>query len=63
MGYLDTLDELTDEAVRKAMVYGSAVASFAVEGLGPSRLLTLTRAEVETRFRAFRRLTHFEVPD
>ena len=63
MAYLDTVPELTDAEVRRAMVFGSAVASFCVEGIGTSRLQTLTRAEVETRYRSFRRLTHFEVPD
>jgi hypothetical protein len=42
------------------MIYASAVASFQVEGLGPERLLRLTRAEVDLRYAAFRQLTHFE---
>ena len=63
MAYLDTAPDLSDAEIRKAMVYGSAVASYCVEGIGTSRLETLTRAEVEDRYRGFRRLTHFEVPD
>lgn len=43
------------------MIYGSTVASFQVEGFGPSRLLFLTREEVEARYREFRAMTHFEV--
>lgn len=61
LGFLDAAGELTPAAIRQAIVYGSTVASFQVEGFGPSRLLRLTRAEVEERYRAFRRLTHFEV--
>lgn len=61
MGYLDSLDSITPAAIRRAIVYGSTVASFQVEGFGPSRLLTLTREEVESRYREFRMLTHFEV--
>lgn len=59
MGYLDTA-EVTPGEVRRAIIYGSAVASFAVEGFGPSRLLELTRDEVEERYREFRAFTHFE---
>ena len=61
MGYLDSLDEVTPREIRRAMIYGSTVASFQVEGFGPSRLLTLTREEVDVRYRRFRELTHFEV--
>ena len=60
MGYLDTVEEITPAEVRRAVIYGSTTASFAVEGFGPARLLTLTRDEVDERYRAFRRLTHFE---
>jgi hypothetical protein len=51
---------VTPVAIRRAIIYGSTVASFCVEGLGPSRLFTLTRDEVEARAAEFRRLTHFE---
>lgn len=61
MGYLDSVSEITTREIRRAMIYGSTVASFQVEGFGPSRLLTLTREEVEDRYRKFRELTHFEV--
>jgi sugar/nucleoside kinase (ribokinase family) len=60
MGYLDSIEALTPVAIRRAIIYGSTVASFCVEGLGPSRLFTLTRDEVEARAAEFRRLTHFE---
>lgn len=60
LGYLDSLGSMATADIRRAMVYGSAVASFAVEGFGPARLLTLTRPEVEERYREFRMLTHFE---
>lgn len=61
MGYLDSVKEVTTGEIRRAMIYGSTVASFQVEGFGPSRLLTLTREEVEGRYRKFRDMTHFEV--
>lgn len=61
IGYLDTVAEVTPREIRRAMIYGSTVASFQVEGFGPSRLLFLTREEVEARYREFRAMTHFEV--
>ena len=61
MGYLDSVGVIDQQAIRRAIVYGSTVASFCVEGFGPERLLTLERGEVEQRYRQFRALTHFEV--
>ena len=63
MGYLDTVATVTAAEVRRAVVYGSVVASFCVEGFGPSRLLTLTRDEVDARYGEFRKLTYFEAAD
>lgn len=60
LGYLDTVPNITPAEIRKAIVYASTVASFQVEGFGPSRLLSLTRDEVEGRYREFRMLTFFE---
>ncbi len=61
MGYLDSVESVTTGEIRRAMIYGSTVASFCVEGMGPNRLLSLTREEIEIRYREFRMLTHFEV--
>ncbi len=61
MGYLDSVPEITPAAIRRAIVYGSTVASFQVEDFGPTRLMNLTRKEVDERYRQFGALTHFEV--
>jgi sugar/nucleoside kinase (ribokinase family) len=50
-----------DEALRRAVVMGSTLASFCVEAFSLDRLLKLTRAEIDERFRLFKRLTHFDV--
>jgi sugar/nucleoside kinase (ribokinase family) len=50
-----------DEALRRAVVMGSTLASFCVEAFSLDRLLELTRAEIDERFRLFKRLTHFDV--
>ena len=60
MGYLASAGETTDAAVSRAIIAGSAMASFAVEDFGLDRLLSLTQDEVRCRFDAFKRLTHFE---
>ncbi len=60
LGYLDSVESMDNGTLRRGIVYASTVASFCVEGFGPSRLLDLTRDEVEMRYVAFRALTHFE---
>src|SRR5690606_13872776 len=50
----------TDRATwRRAVVYGSALASFCVEGVSVDRLRAVTMDEVEERYLAFARLAHF----
>jgi len=51
--------ELTEEVVRSAMAYGSALASFNVEEFGAERVQRLTREEIEERVAAFHRITQF----
>jgi sugar/nucleoside kinase (ribokinase family) len=59
LGYLDKTRGLAVRDVRRAAVYGSVMASFAIEDFGIDRLLGLDRDLVEARFRQFRRLTSF----
>jgi hypothetical protein len=49
-----------DQVLRRAVIMGSTLASFCVEAFSLDRLLRLTRAEIDGRFRLFKRLTHFE---
>ncbi|MBM40496.1 MAG: sugar kinase [Acidobacteria bacterium] len=60
MGYLASADEVTEAVVIRAIIAGSALASFAVEDFGLDRLLRLTPEELQSRFDYFKRLTHFE---
>jgi hypothetical protein len=57
MGYIDAAADIRPETLRRATVYGCTVASYAVEGFGPERLLGLTRDDVERRYREIRSLT------
>jgi sugar/nucleoside kinase (ribokinase family) len=61
-GYLDShADDPFDEAsLRRAAVYGSVMASFAIEGFGSERLEQLTHADVVERCGAFHRMTEFD---
>lgn len=59
MGYLASAGRVTDDALRRAMVYGSVLGSFAVEKFGVERLTKLTLREIHARARRFHRLTSF----
>src|SRR5262245_38994966 len=60
MGYLDSQEKLDEAAMRRAMIFGSVMASFNVEEFGTNRIRRLTHDEINERFRAFKRITHFE---
>lgn len=61
MGHLARTGDLSETGLRRALVYGSVMASFAVEEFGLGRLLRLTRAEIDARFQEFKSMTHFDV--
>src|SRR5256884_9402428 len=60
MGYLASQDKLDEGALRRAMIFGSVMASFNVEEFGTERVQRLTSDEINQRFRDFKRITHFE---
>lgn len=60
MGYLDSQEKLDDAAMRRAMIFGSVMASFNVEEFGTQRVERLTHNEINDRFHAFKTFTHFE---
>ncbi|HET9153469.1 MAG TPA: PfkB family carbohydrate kinase [Solirubrobacterales bacterium] len=60
-GYLDGVEgELDDAALRRAMGYGTVLASFNVEEFGTERVSRLSREEIDERFEQLRRMTQFE---
>lgn len=61
MGYLASLGpiSISRSALRKAVVYGSVMASFIIQDFGFKELLTLKREAIEERYRRFVDLTHF----
>jgi sugar/nucleoside kinase (ribokinase family) len=60
MGYLARTGDLGDANLRRAVVYGSAMGSFAVEKFSVQRLLELTPTDITARVAEFRRLVAFE---
>jgi sugar/nucleoside kinase (ribokinase family) len=61
MGYLAGAGSTTDAALRRAMVYGSVLGSFAVERFGLERIRQLKRREIDARARHFHKLTQFKL--
>jgi len=60
MGYLSSQEKLDEAAMRRAMIFGSVMASFNVEEFGTERVRRLTHDEINERFRTFKQMTHFE---
>jgi sugar/nucleoside kinase (ribokinase family) len=60
MGYLANTMNFSEPNIRRAIIFGSVMASFNVESFSLDRIKMLDYSEVESRYREFRRLTHFE---
>lgn len=61
IGYLAAnAEEVTFNHLRRAVVYGSALASFNVEKFSLERLKTVTREDIVSRYQIFRDMSHFE---
>jgi sugar/nucleoside kinase (ribokinase family) len=53
IGYIARVGDLETNTMRRAMYFGSALGSFCVEGIGPRRLLEVTRDDLDKRMKAF----------
>jgi sugar/nucleoside kinase (ribokinase family) len=60
LGYLASRKHLTAVEMRRAIIFGSVVASYNVEAFSLDRLRAISRGNIESRYREFRALTHFE---
>jgi len=60
MGYLASQNNLDEATMRRAMIFGSVMASFNVEEFGTERVRRLTHSEINERFRSFKQMTNFE---
>jgi sugar/nucleoside kinase (ribokinase family) len=61
MGYLASTDDTSFENMKRAIIAGSAMASFCVEEFGTGKLENLSKSEIENRIRSFVRLTDFDM--
>jgi sugar/nucleoside kinase (ribokinase family) len=60
LGFLASTRNFDEANVRRAVIMGSVMASFAVEAFSLERLQQLPYPEIETRYRQFKQLAHFE---
>jgi len=60
-GYLDKTRDISFENMKRAIIYGSAMASFCVEKFGTERLRNLTHREIEDRVKDFIDLVQFDI--
>ena len=59
VGYLAHAVRLNESVIRRAIIYGSVLASYNVESFSLDRVARLTRPEIEQRYRHFKRMTRF----
>ncbi|MFH1181333.1 MAG: PfkB family carbohydrate kinase [Candidatus Woesearchaeota archaeon] len=59
MGYIAKTDDISERNIRKAIVYGSVIASFNAEAFSLDRLKTLTLPEIEKRYNEFKEIRDF----
>ncbi|MDY7032617.1 MAG: PfkB family carbohydrate kinase [Thermodesulfobacteriota bacterium] len=60
MGYLANTHNLENMGIRQAVIFGSVMASFNVEDFSLNRMKNLTYDEIESRYKRFKELTHFD---
>lgn len=61
MGYLAATDDISFENMKRAIIAGSALASFSVEKFGTTRLTEITESDMQERMQQFVSLTNFEM--
>ena len=61
IGHLEKTNDISFENMKRAVVYGSAIASFCVEKFGTQKLEELTENDVKRRIQEFIELVHFDI--
>lgn len=61
MGYIASTDDFSFENMKRAIINGSALASFCVEEFGTERIANITNKDLEERIEEFVNLTNFEM--
>ena len=60
-GYLAKTNTITFEEMKRALIYGSCLASFTVEKFGTERIANVTENEINNRLQEFQKLTQFNI--
>ena len=60
IGHLSRCEKITDVEMRRAVLYGSAMASFCVEKFGTEKIAALDLLEIEDRYQSFRELSRID---
>jgi len=61
VGFLARTGDLSEDNLRRAVIYGSTLASFSVEEFGVDKLLAIGEEDIAGRVRSFRELTQFDL--
>jgi sugar/nucleoside kinase (ribokinase family) len=61
MGYIAATDDISFENMKRAIIAGSALASFSVEKFGTERLTEISASDMDERMQQFVTLTNFEM--
>ncbi len=61
MGYIAKTEDVSFENMKRAIVYGSAMASFCVEKFGTERIVNLTESEITDRVKQFKQLSQIDL--
>ncbi len=61
IGYLSQTEDVSFENMKRAIIYGSAMASFCVEKFGTERLVNLSQKEIDARVNEFKKLSQFDI--
>jgi sugar/nucleoside kinase (ribokinase family) len=61
IGYIASTDDISFDNMKRAIINGSAMASFCVEKFGTEKLLTITKQDVENRIEQFVALANFDM--
>ena len=59
MGYLTSKNKTDLTAIKKSVIYGNVMGSFAVEGYGPEVLLRIKKSDIKKRMTQYEKMTHF----
>ena len=61
IGFLASVGRTDFEAMKMAIIYGSAMASFCVEQFGTTKLASITKADLDSRLEQFKSLMGYEI--